>query len=122
VLKRVKDPMRTWVDQLEAKLKLSVNQDGKREALVALKIAGFSSDNPPSAKPALVIKIVKAIWFKKEENPHRTSGGKISTAAVVSGNSNCPRCGGPMADVVISDGVPGRYCLNPRCRVAAYVE
>jgi len=94
-----------------------VHPEIRKEVRTALKIAGFE-DGVPTKRESLALKVTHQIVNR--------GGGLVRAearvAAVVSGDSACPRCGSAMVDAKLATGTRSRYCSNAKCRVVCYLE
>lgn len=111
-----------FVDHLTEAKGLSLSTAVRKDCVNALRIAGFEDQKKLDLQKRLAGKVVEKTWSKIEPFPIlATTGGRMTTAAVVSSDSNCPRCGESMNNVKLANGQSARYCSNPRCRVTCYV-
>lgn len=95
----------------------AVNKKLRSDIYVNLKIAGFVNGVPPQ-KESLARRIASCTI--REDRKVQASATRV--AAVVSADSNCPRCGGAMTTVRLAGNEQARYCQNPQCRVTCHIE
>jgi len=94
----------------------SINRKLRSDLYVNLKIAGFVN-GVPSQKESLARRIASCTI--REDRKVQASATRV--AAVVSADSNCPRCGGTMTTVRLAGSEQARYCQNPQCRVTCHI-
>lgn len=88
----------------------------KSELYVNLKIAGFKN-GVPEEKESLARRIANCTLRESR----KVTASAVRTAAVISADGRCPRCGGEMTTVRLGGGEEARYCQNPQCRVTAHI-
>lgn len=107
--------LKAWVDSYFGDQ--HVSPAIRKEVRTALTYAGFK-EGVPKDRNTFAMKVAHHVVNGTTQKVEASA----RVAAVVNGDSACPRCGSAMVDAQLANGVESRYCSNPKCRVTAYIE
>lgn len=114
--------LKQFVENVISAKKLIASDQAKSQVIKALRIAGLNNAPFSEKEERRATKLVEKVLFPaKKEHTKALSGGRVTTAAVVTAGQDCPRCGHKLIPIAIgANGENGYYCTNSRCRVTCY--